>query len=445
MLAGLLSGLLLVVCLVTPADAATQGRTTQLGLGQGTRALGLVSGPDGNLWFVGHNYSLGRDLVGKVTPSGAVSEFEVSAQASPAAAEIAAGTDGSLWFTDPNSNAIGRVTTSGQITKFAVPTPGAAPTAIAAGPGGLWFTEEAADKIGRIAYNGTITEFSLPAGARPTGIAVGPENALWVTAKGSGKIARLTPSGTVTEFSLPDPDSLPHAIVAGPGGDLWFSEEAAPRVGRITPAGVIDEFPVPTRSGTYDLAVATDGDLWFTSGHLIGSISVSGETGEPACVDSLCRLPITALAAGPDGSVWFGTGLREVEGGGNAHILALSESGIVGEFAPPPLAVRIGPRAGRVAAGLTTVGFSCAGGAAGEACSGFLRLVALAPRSGSVALDHHRYRISPVTGRRLPLRLGRRGTRLLARHGRLVVRVTATLSDGPTASRRFVLRSHPRR
>ncbi len=427
-----LLGFALALCLAQSAGAAAH-----FDLGPGTRALSIVSGPDGKVWFVGHDYLLGRDVVGSVSPSGEVKEFEIAAQPAAGAAEIAVGSDGNLWFTDPNSGAIGQVSSQGQITKFAVPTAGAAPTAIVAGPGGLWFTEEAADKVGRISYGGAIAEFSLPAGARPTGIAVGPDDALWVAEKGRGKIARLTVGGAVTEYALPDPGSLPHAIVPGPGGDLWFSEEAAPRIGRITAAGAIDEFRVPTRVGTYDLALAADGNLWFTSGHRIGSIAANGETGEPACVDSSCRLPVNALARGPEGGLWFGAGLGEGA--------ALAERGTVGGFDPPPLSIRIGPRAGRVAGGLTTVGFSCAGGAADDACVGFLRLTAIVPRAGSAALDRHRYRLLPATGRRLPLRLGKRGGELLARHGKLVVRVTATLIEGVASSRRFVLRSRLRR
>jgi virginiamycin B lyase len=435
---GFLLGLLLALCMAPSAAAAVD-----FDLGPGTRALGIVSGPDGKVWFVGHDYLLGRDVVGSVSPSGEVDEFEIAARPTAGAAEITTGTDGNLWFTDPNSGAIGRLTTRGQITEFALPTAAAVPTAIVAGPGGLWFTEEAADKVGRISYAGAITEFPLPAGARPTGIAVGPDEALWVAEKGRGKIARLAPSGAVTEFALPDPESLPHAIVAAPGGDLWFSEEGGPRIGRITPVGAIDEFRVPVRSGTYDLAFAGDGNLWFTSGYRIGSIAVTGEVGEPACVDSSCRLPVNAIAKGPEGGLWFGSGLREVEAGSQAAVLA--EPGTVGSFDPPPLAIRIGPRAGRVSGGLTTVGFSCSGGAANNACAGFLRLTALAPRSRSAILDLHRYRLQPASGRRLPLRLGRRGARLLSQHGKLVVRVTATLSEGVAANRRFVLRSRPRR
>jgi virginiamycin B lyase len=373
-----------------------------------------------------------------------VREFDLPGRAFDSDAEIVAGVDDNLWFSDPYANAIGRVTDQGEITEFPLPSSDATPTALAAGPGGIWFTESSANKIGRITYGGAITEFPLPAGARPSGIAVGPENALWVTEKERGRIARVTPAGNVTEYPLPDPDSRPQTIVVGPDGNLWFSEEAAPRVGRITPAGEIEEFRVPAALGTYELAVGADENIWFTAGNKVGSISTAGETGEPACIYASCRHPVTALAMGPDDALWFATGLQEAEGGGVPELGELVAPGVVGTFLPPPLSMRIGPQAGRVSGGLATVGFNCAGGSAGDACSGFLRLVAIRG-SRRLTLSNQRYRMQPLTSRRLPLRLGDRGTRMLARRGKLAVRVTATLAEGVAANRRFVLRGRVRR
>ena len=60
---------------------------------------------------------------------------------------ITAGPDGNLWFTELFSR-IGRITTSGVITEFPVPTAGN-PNGITAGPdGNLWFADYGADKIG---------------------------------------------------------------------------------------------------------------------------------------------------------------------------------------------------------------------------------------------------------------------------------------------------------
>lgn len=64
---------------------------------------------------------------------------------------ITAGSDGALWFTDPGTSQIGRITTTGAITEFTLPIPDSHPYAITTGPdGALWCTEQEAGKIGRI-------------------------------------------------------------------------------------------------------------------------------------------------------------------------------------------------------------------------------------------------------------------------------------------------------
>src|SRR5262245_23754173 len=56
--------------------------------------------------------------------------------------------------------------------EFPIPTAGAGPIGITTGPdGNLWFTEYLANKIGRITPSGTITEFPVPtADSRPSSI-----------------------------------------------------------------------------------------------------------------------------------------------------------------------------------------------------------------------------------------------------------------------------------
>jgi hypothetical protein len=93
--------------------------------------------------------------------------------------EIAAGPDGALWFTETFASRIGRITTSGVVSEFPLPTSGSGPADIAAGPdGALWFTEEGVHKIGRITTSGAITEYpisALSAVGVPSGIAAGSD------------------------------------------------------------------------------------------------------------------------------------------------------------------------------------------------------------------------------------------------------------------------------
>ena len=95
---------------------------------------------------------------------------------------IVSGPDGNLWFTESACNKIGRITTGGSVAEFAIPTPGY-PWGIASGPdGNLWFTESSGNKIGRISTSGSVTEFPIPTtNSNPFWIASGPDGNLWFT------------------------------------------------------------------------------------------------------------------------------------------------------------------------------------------------------------------------------------------------------------------------
>ena len=62
---------------------------------------------------------------------------------------IVSAQDGNLWFTELNSNRIGRITVSGAITEFPLPQSGSGPFGIASdGVGRIWFTEVLGNRIG---------------------------------------------------------------------------------------------------------------------------------------------------------------------------------------------------------------------------------------------------------------------------------------------------------
>ena len=128
----------------------------------------ITAGPDGNLWFT----ESGADKIGRITPSGAITEFPLPFGGSPAG--IAAGSDGSLWFTESGAKEIGRITTGGKVVQFPVPTK-TGTGAIAAGPSGdIWFT--AGSEIGSISPSGQTTQPSASAliAVFPLSLAGGP-------------------------------------------------------------------------------------------------------------------------------------------------------------------------------------------------------------------------------------------------------------------------------
>jgi streptogramin lyase len=148
---------------------------------------GPTPGAEGNLWFSANEP---RTLVERITPGGAIERF--GAGLDPRAEYVgpfATGADGNAWFrvqkrpprhrprSEAGLTAIGRITPSGRITEFdrcLRPMPDfAGPNFLTLGPdGNVWFTTwESGDgihttrsstpSIGRVTPNGRITEFRL--------------------------------------------------------------------------------------------------------------------------------------------------------------------------------------------------------------------------------------------------------------------------------------------
>ncbi len=198
------------------------------------------------------------------------------------------------------------------ITEYEIPTLGAGPERIAAGPdGALWFTEDGANQIGRITTDGVVTEFSIP-GSPSTGIAAGPDGAVWFTERDAAQIGRITPAGVTTVYAIP-PNEFGHPwqpsqITAGSDGALWFTADNGfeGSLCRITTDGVAT---VVRTLGHYNhagsLTSGPDGGLWFT---VSGAFGV-GWIARMAMDGALTRFPIGfaawAIAVGGDGAFWF--------------------------------------------------------------------------------------------------------------------------------------------
>lgn len=259
---------------------------------------------------------------------------------------------GYVWFAAPNDDTIGRISPTGVVTTYPLTASYQEPRGIAAGSdGAVWFTEtgshEGQEGIGRIDPSGAITQFPLSDGTLPFGITMGPDGNLWFTRLGfPWGIARMTPAGDVTEF----PGELhnePLNIVTGPDGALWFTEDGivnggSGAIGRIDTSGSVTEFILPTpagaSSGAGDIAVGSDGNLWFTwatqtspdlasVSRSIGRITTSGTITEFP-VSSGQGWPPGGIAAGPDGNLWFTTGAAN-------SIARITTSGVVVQYPAP--------------------------------------------------------------------------------------------------------------
>jgi virginiamycin B lyase len=188
---------------------------------------------------------------------------------------IAAATDGSLWVSDiGNTRRLGRIAADGTFTGYPLTGFGLNPLpySLTTGPdGNVWFTvalttldgSPAGGAIGRMTPSGTMTAFPVPTGnafdnAYGLPITQGPDGNIWFCEQTAGKIAKITTSGTITEYQIPTNLALPTGIAGGPDGNVWFVEYGG-KVGRITPSGAITEFPVGGggSAGSSSMASAT--------------------------------------------------------------------------------------------------------------------------------------------------------------------------------------------
>jgi streptogramin lyase len=227
----------------------TAGNLTEFSNAGGS-PQGITAGP-GGLWYT----ATGSNTVRQIGTDGSFGAVYTIPTPSSGPSDIILGPDGKIWFTesDPiNANKIGALNPSvppgqaGAISEYPTAA-GSEPSGIISTTGGiLWFTEPGTNAIGRITTTGTLAEFP-GAGVSASGIAAGRDGALWYTLGFSGTlpctgtgdqaIGRITSGGTFTnKFATPSPLSDPSDITEGPDGALWFTEYCANKIGRIETA-----------------------------------------------------------------------------------------------------------------------------------------------------------------------------------------------------------------
>jgi virginiamycin B lyase len=222
--------------------------------------------------------------------------------------DIAAGPDGALWFTEPNADAIGRVTTAGRFREFPLPHPSSYPTRITAGPdGAMWFVEALGHRIGRIDRTGAVTELPTPTQGSFHDLTAGPDGALWLTASEfplPRRIVRMTTAGAASGFPIGDEGNYTQDITSGPDGALWFTHPLF-GVGRLTTDGRLTRYATPT--GAFGITPGPGGALWFTSirGSAIGRITTSGQVTTLPYPPGPAGGNAASIAAGADGALWF--------------------------------------------------------------------------------------------------------------------------------------------
>lgn len=238
---------------------------------------------------------------------------------------VAVDTQGNVWFTEPNSSAIGELnplTDSWQqwpLLQGSVPYDLVFDT-----QGNLWFTEFGTSKIGFFnPQTQQIVENQTPTlNSNPYGITMDQKGIIWFTENRDGvaQIASFTssPSGKVTIIEHAVPILQPHLITTDKAGNIWFSGAFGGSIGEFNPlTGTTKTFlvsigicPIPAQCpGTHISGIAVDkrGDVWFTDSldARIGYIVPATGRLEASRLAQTDAHPHDGLVVDNYGTLWF--------------------------------------------------------------------------------------------------------------------------------------------
>lgn len=167
------------------------GNTTFMNLiDNNTQPTAVTVGPSNEIWFA----EWAGSNVGYFDSGGADHEFDAGFDGFSNTFGIAYGSDGRIWFCDPQHRRIGAINVDGTGRTFYTKKLTGSPDSIVAGPDGNLYFGEFENAIGVITTAGAITEFPLPAseGSFPVlGLAVGPDGNIWFANNEHAQIGRL--------------------------------------------------------------------------------------------------------------------------------------------------------------------------------------------------------------------------------------------------------------
>jgi streptogramin lyase len=231
----------------------------------------LAYAPDNSIWFT--KFKGAAEKVGRLTQDGQVTEFDTPARVVPQNANqntiygphgIVSGPDGNIWYS--TGDTFVRITPDGKSQTPFYMAEGAMQMIV--GPDrAIWFTEQFAGKIGRFTMEAKLTEYPVPGYPRVvlgndystelTGINVGPDGAIWFAEMAGNRIGRVTMSGAVTQFDVPTRQGVPFGVSPGRDGNIYFTELIGNKVGRIQLRGA-DEVEVGPNTGGHQADAAQD-------------------------------------------------------------------------------------------------------------------------------------------------------------------------------------------
>ena len=235
---------------------------------------------------------------------------------------VAVDSTGHIWFTEPNSNAIGRLTpgSTPNWEQWTIPTANAIPYDLVVDKhGNIWFTEHGASQIGFFSTSThTFVETPTPtAGSDPYGITLAGSEKIWFAENTVPKIGSFTftASGSInikehTFSTVSNPAPTAHLITSDHSGNIWYSEGFAGQIGEWIPSqGTYTNIVVSTASFTHISGISVDSKnrIWFDDSlnAVVGYYDPSAGTIKTLTLSDLSDHPHDGLAVDSSDNTWF--------------------------------------------------------------------------------------------------------------------------------------------
>ncbi len=257
--------------------------------------MSIQVAPDDTIWFVeqyanyiGHYFPTTRHyqiypLPRLTIPDPGHAGKTLSLPSAPN--ELALDSHGAVWFTEFNSDTLGRLDPhTGLMQHYPLSTTRSIqtlyPYGVTVDPGGMvWFTEMSNNRIGRLdPATGRVRFFTAPGPGIPLmEIACDSHGIIWATAFSAGLLLRLDPgTGTFTRYSVPfaskGVDGL-YGLLVTPTGNVWVTLLDAGALVRLdVAANQFVFYRLPVGSSPLGLVMKGNQTLWFTEGDKIGML-----------------------------------------------------------------------------------------------------------------------------------------------------------------------------